>query len=107
MTCDRFNPSSLMRSTTSVDVFEAADFAAGVWAGRDGAAGGWALSTKAGTRPVAPSRTAKQSGRLMMGISGRIRGMGTRGLVRDEVRRHTETGERLGPGGSFYEVDAA
>src|SRR5579875_619713 len=94
-----------MRSTGSVDPLDGAAFAAAGAEGcaaRDGAAGRCARRAGAGTRQATPKRTAERSGRLMMAISGRTRGTGTHGFVNDDLGRHIETGEDLGPRGRFY-----
>src|SRR5438132_11002487 len=69
MTCDRFRPSSLMRSVGSVDALGASAFAAGGeagWLGRAEVAAGWARKPRTGIRHVIPRRTVVLSSRRMV-----------------------------------------
>src|SRR5262245_53508475 len=68
MTCDRFSPSSLIRSMGSFEVLGGSAFRAAAeagWLGRAEVAACWARKARAGTRHVTPRRMVILSSRRM------------------------------------------
>src|SRR5579883_2793533 len=96
MTCDRFRPSSLMRSIGSVDALGVVAFfvvAGAGWPLRAAVAACWACSARTGTRHATLTRTVVLSSRRMVAVlrdGARFKRPSSRGCT---ARGHVPSGE--------------